>query len=813
MKKIILQTLTTLMLIMLSDSLLAAVDLKVTANPDPVLKGGRLEYTLTVTNTNNTAIDNVVVKDLFSNSVAVNYQLLPDGGTCPEGGNGICYAGERIHWTLGTLAAHTSRTVRFEAAVASNAVAGTVIGNLAELTYTGGNLSVSTDVTVAAAAELDLGITEDRDPVVPGEDVTYTVTYGNRSTNILGVTLRAPLPAGTAFVSATAGGSVVNGAVEWNLSTVLANSSGERRFTVTVSGAAAVGDVVLAEAQLVETSSALTLVRAREVTELVSATPVELYVTANPDPVLKGARLEYTLTVTNTSNTSVTGVVVEDLFSDVVGVSYTLLPDSGTCPQGGNGLCYAGERIQWTIGTLAARESRTVRFEADVTTSSAVPTGTLVRNLATVSSSGGRATARTAVPIAAATGLDLAVFDDLDPVLTGESITYTIAMGNRSTTNLTNLILNAPLPAGTTFVSATAGGVLDSHGVVTWNIKDRLLAGAVDIRRFTVTVNNTATSGDVIHAGAEIISATSGAPLVEAETVTGVATAAPVRLVTSMIPSTTVTRGLDYSITVTNTTSSQVTGVVIQDLFPQYTTVANAGIGQSGVCLGGTCTAGERISWTVGNLAAQSSQVVTYQALYAINLTNGTALRNHATVSYDVGYASSDLETTIGTIIDVDRDGLPDAWELGIFGNTNATTFGDGDQDGLSNIREYDNDTNPLDSDTDNDGMSDGFEVTYLLDPLNPSDASLDSDGDGLSNVDEYTHQTNPRNSDSDGDGMPDGFEVSNNLDPLNAADALLDADGDGYSNIAEYRAGTDPSDPNSRPKPNAMPWLPLLLQ
>ncbi len=417
------------------------------------------------------------------------------------------------------------------------------------------------------------------------------------------------------------------------------------------------------------------------------------------------------------------------------------------------------------------------------------------------------------MPIANAAGLELTLFDNLDPVLKGQTVTYSLAMGNRGTTDLDKLTLRAPLPAGTTFVSATAGGVLNSDGTISWYIKDRLLAGAVDIRRFTVSVNNAAKTGDVIHARAEIYFGTSTAPLVQADTVTGIATATPVRLVTSMVPSTTVTRGLDYSITVTNTTGAQVTSVVIEDLFPPFTTVANAAIGQAGTCPGGSCTAGERISWTIGNLAAHSSQTVKYQAVYASNLQNGTALRNHATVRYDVGFASSDHEITIGNVIDADGDGLPDAWELAIFGNTSPGTGGDPDQDGLTNVREYDNNTNPLDSDSDNDGMPDGFEVKYNLDPLSAADAIMDADGDGLNNISEYVQNTSPANPDTDNDGLPDGFEVLNNLDPLNAADANLDADGDGFSNIVEYRAGTDPFDPNSKPKPRAMPWLPLLLQ
>ncbi len=49
-------------------------------------------------------------------------------------------------------------------------------------------------------------------------------------------------------------------------------------------------------------------------------------------------------------------------------------------------------------------------------------------------------------------------------------------------------------------------------------------------------------------------------------------------------------------------------------------------------------------------------------------------------------------------------------------------------------------------------------------------------------------------NLDADGDGIPNGFEQAYGLDPLNAADANLDNDGDGMSNLQEYLAGTDPT-------------------
>ena len=64
---------------------------------------------------------------------------------------------------------------------------------------------------------------------------------------------------------------------------------------------------------------------------------------------------------------------------------------------------------------------------------------------------------------------------------------------------------------------------------------------------------------------------------------------------------------------------------------------------------------------------------------------------------------------------------------------------------------------------------------------------------------------------DSDGDGMPDTWEDQYGLNSL-VNDAAGDKDSDGYTNLREYQADTDPSNPNSKPKLKAMPWILLLL-
>ena len=133
----------------------------------------------------------------------------------------------------------------------------------------------------------------------------------------------------------------------------------------------------------------------------------------------------------------------------------------------------------------------------------------------------------------------------------------------------------------------------------------------------------------------------------------------------------------------------------------------------------------------------------------------------------------------------------------------------DSDGDGLSDIEEYREGTNPLFKDSDEarggrivgDGYGDLFEVRFRasgFDPLNPDAPALtcnsrgDRDGDGLSDCEELFLNTDPLSPDTDGDQLLDGFEMYADTNPL-IVDAELDGDLDGEVNRDEMRAGTNP--------------------
>jgi hypothetical protein len=146
----------------------------------------------------------------------------------------------------------------------------------------------------------------------------------------------------------------------------------------------------------------------------------------------------------------------------------------------------------------------------------------------------------------------------------------------------------------------------------------------------------------------------------------------------------------------------------------------------------------------------------------------------------DTRYSRIALEPFESEFGDADGDGIPDFFEEANGLDTNADdSAADLDNDGLSNLAEFNAKTDPQNADSDDDGLNDGAETgtgnwassaDTGTNPLNP-----DSDGDTLSdgvetNTGSFTSSTDtgtdPNRVDSDRDGSSDGFEVLRTSDP-----------------------------------------------
>ena len=94
----------------------------------------------------------------------------------------------------------------------------------------------ATDVdTVTAAADLSITKSGSADPVIAGEDLTYTLVVTNDGpSDATGVVVTDPIPAGTSFVSADNGGTEAAGTVTWNLGALADGASTTVHVTVHV---------------------------------------------------------------------------------------------------------------------------------------------------------------------------------------------------------------------------------------------------------------------------------------------------------------------------------------------------------------------------------------------------------------------------------------------------------------------------------------------------------------------------------------------------------------------------------------------------
>ncbi|MEK9804928.1 MAG: hypothetical protein VW551_01360 [Euryarchaeota archaeon] len=186
---------------------------------------------------------------------------------------------------------------------------------------------------------------------------------------------------------------------------------------------------------------------------------------------------------------------------------------------------------------------------------------------------------------------------------------------------------------------------------------------------------------------------------------------------------------------------------------------------------------------TDGDLLADGWEVSASERAISLGLVDNNTLNAlGARGPMDPRMPDSDLDGIDDGAEDFDEDGLnrthllnrycpgwddPQNAECHIDPTTNKGGRFYDDLENYTNYEEFQNMTDPVLADTDEDGWADGSEVY---------------------------HQ------DHDNDGMWSGWEFYFDFDPFDAADAFVDSDGDGYNNKCENKWNTNPKDPTSFP-------------
>ena len=312
---------------------------------------------MTVTNDGPSDASGVTLSDTLPGGVTF-VSATSTSGTCGESGGVVSCN------TIGTLTNGASATITITVTVPTSMAHGTILSNSATSTATetdpntANNTNITQTTTVNREADLAVTKSDSPDPVLAGNNLTYTVTVTNDGpSDASGVTLSDTLPGGVTFVSATSTAGTCGesgGVVSCNsIGTLTNGASATITITVTVPTSMAHGTILSNSATATATETDPNTSNNTNITQNTTVNrEADLAVTKSdsPDPVFAGNNLTYTVTVTNDGPSDASGVTLSDtLPGGVTFVSAT--STAGTCGESGgvvscNSIGSPGQRCQ-----------------------------------------------------------------------------------------------------------------------------------------------------------------------------------------------------------------------------------------------------------------------------------------------------------------------------------------------------------------------------------------------------------------------------------------------------------------------------------
>jgi len=449
-------------------NVISSADLSVTntAAPNPVAAGSNITYTQVVTDNGPSAADNATLVEAVPPNTTFVSMAAPAGWTCMTpavGGTGNVFC-----TTLnmpGSTAASFSMVVKVNAATANGTVitdTATVSSSVSDPNSTNNTASASTVVGTTAAAELTVTNSASPNPVVAGNNITYTQVVTNTgSVAATGpATFNESTPTNTTLVSITPPAGWTCGVGFPPLCTnpsVAAGSSGTFTVVYTVNAGTASGTVITDTATVNATNQAFGPNSATATDVVATAVQADLALTTvgTPATVIPGNNITYTQTVTNNGPAAASSVN----FTEAIPANTTFV--SVSAPAGWT--CVITASVTCSDPTLAAGASADIIVVVNVAPTVVVATITANSSISATTIDPNSANNSTTVTTNVTPECDLAVTNSgsPSPVAAGGNITYTQVVTNTGPSNCSTGTFNEALPVPTTFVSVAvvnAGG-------------------------------------------------------------------------------------------------------------------------------------------------------------------------------------------------------------------------------------------------------------------------------------------------------------------------------------------------------------------
>lgn len=489
-----------------------------------------------------------------------------------------------------------------------------------------------------AVSDLSVTVTDSPDPVSAGAPLQYVLDVSNAGPDpAAAVVLTDTLPAGVTFGSATG--------LDWTCdeSTGTVTCTRDDAAVGSVPGvtivvtAPAEGASLTNEAAVASSTSDPDLGN-NEDSQLTDVTPsadLSVSTTDAPDPVLSGASLVYTLSVTNAGPSSATDLVLTDtlpaqaVYVSASGTGWSCNHAAGavTCTRAAAAI---GPVPDVTITVTAPAQGGSLTNQASISSSTADPTP-----------GNDTATEMTGLTRVA----DLAL-DKAGPVsvVAGNQVVYTLTVTNAGPSIATDLVLTDDLPANATYVSASGTRWTCEHATGTVTCSRNSL-GVTTAPAVTIRVNPLVSATSLTN-DADVTSnifdpdtgdnddsvTTTQSPSADVS-VSSADAPDPVR----------VGSPLTYTFTVANTGPSPATGVQLVATVPANTVFASAGSSQ------GSCSrnAGQ-VTCTIGSIASGDDVAVTLVVTpTAPGTRTSTATATHAEADPVAGNDQASEQTTV----------------------------------------------------------------------------------------------------------------------------------------------------------------------